>query len=341
MSQVHAIISTTPSTYCFQDVILGFSDVTDLKKFLNNNNSFAHDKMTSTNLQDCKSIQDILMGFKNSFHAREFFMTNKICRFLSEEKIDQFCWTLDLIRKLEQFVDVPKFMRFLIKHEASITGSFILQIISGNFYEDSDIDIYVKNITQEVMNDFRLVTNDEGYLLTQKYVHENNVYNKIVSKLAEFRCKGKKFQLIEPSTEYNTISDYVNTFDLDICQNYFDGSKFYIKNLSNIKQKKAIYDATYFKYRSSDKDNDKRSDKVFIKFVERVCKYSARGYDIQFSINFIQNLMEEENNLIITKGSYQKKLLALLSDDHVVSNTSENKFEFVMKCIKNKFVFES
>lgn len=333
--------------YDLKAILSNFDTIDDIKNFLNNNNTF--DSINSVVFCHFFTENEIFAGFKSSDSLREFFKKNKCFKHYTPDKINQTCWTLDLFNKLKTTVDVSKFINFLRKHNACITGSTILQIVKGVNYDDSDIDIYVKEITKEMITDLEQITNRKCLSVMETkydqehYSQENNTNIKIVKNLSEITVNGQKIQLIEPESSIKNIDEYINTFDLDICKNYFDGSKFVVTNLSNIMNNKAIYDESYFKYRSNDPDENKRVDKIYMKLIERVCKYNKRGFNILFSSDFIQRLSNEKNNLIIIKSATDNKFhtIPVGENESIVATAtaSNNKFNFLMKCMKEKYAF--
>jgi hypothetical protein len=70
-------------------------------------------------------------------------------------------------------------------------------------------------------------------------------------------------------------------------QNYYDGIRFNVRSLENIKKKIAVYNEQFFGVRP------------FVWIVRRIKKYHKRGYNIHFGLNFLtrakQIKMTDEN----------------------------------------------
>jgi hypothetical protein len=309
-----------------------------------------HTKYTKYTLQTYMSnqtynIYEIISGFDNSKQVREFLKMNKLAKNTDQYTLNQMCWAFDLTKRLQSFkIDAVKFCKFIKDNDMGITGSFILQIIKGMEYNGSDIDIFVKKITPELMTKFAEIIGVNGKtLIKHNYNQKDKKFHNIVSQLAEFNKEGQKFQLIEPHDEYGTIMKYVETFDFDICKNFFDGTSFYVSNLSNIINNKAVYDETYYNERSFVNTTFK-NDKTFKQMVKRVCKYNGRGYDILFSHSFIKKLMSEKSDLIILDDVVVTKIVPTneRSEEFITNiKSSQNKFEFIMECMDKKYVTTS
>ena len=280
------------------------------------------------------TLEQIISGFDTIQEVKAFLYNNKTMKQLSTESINQICWAFDLTKRLENIgLDASKLCDFLRKHKAGITGSFILQIIKGIAYDESDIDIFVEKITPEIISEFEGMVNAKGRIvMTHDYNHADKRAHKIVSKLAEFIVAGKKMQFIEPHRDYNSLEKYVNTFDFDICKNFFDGSNFYVTNLYNIMNNKALYDETYFNKRAFGEED--LIEKTYVQFIKRACKYHSRGYDILFSASFIKSLMAEKNTAFIHAFNGDVRLMLLRDNKDV----TQSKFDFVMKCMNDKLV---
>lgn len=112
---------------------------------------------------------------------------NDICKKLELDNLNQICWSFELTRRIQKLkINPDKLFSLLLKYDAYITGSFILQVIKKLEYEDSDIDIYIKSITDDAIKDFEKLTKTKHKNSTESYyVHKNNSHN-VVFKLFEF-----------------------------------------------------------------------------------------------------------------------------------------------------------
>jgi hypothetical protein len=187
-----------------------------------------------------------------------------------------------LNRRLREFGFDPKtFLADLAATDARITGSFALQVILGETFSDSDLDIFChqrdhvklheshilsKNYTwiappkKETDNEDESSDDDsKGNYEAQEGVSEPSLAD--IVKVQSYSYQGKKVQfvIIKDSVP---IMDHIDKFDISFCKVSFDGKKFNVPNSKNTLQKIG-----------------------FIPFgfpirQERVAKYKARGFKI-------------------------------------------------------------
>src|SRR5437762_2456462 len=93
---------------------------------------------------------------KNEFSPLSLFQLRQVNKDLSKIS-DNDIWRAavkSIDNKLEEIFqdDMGEFKTLLAESKAVISGSFIVQCILGEFYEDSDIDIYVpvKNVNLQL-----------------------------------------------------------------------------------------------------------------------------------------------------------------------------------------------
>lgn len=286
--------------------------------------------MTSLNTKF--SLCEVLNNLtdKSPKQILSFLKTNGLTKHLSSYDIDQISWTFEFKKRLCLMnIDPDKFCEILEKYNLAVTGSFILQIIKDTTYSESDIDIFVPKLTTDIINDlYGLLNVKEKYRMGKNNTYKNVVNKKahnIVSQLVEFQSNKYKIQLIEPHEEYGTIIKYVESFDFDICKNFFDGKKFYVNNLENIINNKTIYDEANF------------NDRSFNTMLHRVNKYSKRGFDIMFSSSFIRKLTNEKrkiNKIIQSSGSI---ILETVPITRNLKWKEKSCFEIVMECMDEKY----
>jgi hypothetical protein len=117
-----------------------------------------------------------------------------------------------------------------------------------------------------------------------------NVYH---DKIKDFR---HNLQIIPIGTAY--IPQFIKaTFDLEICQNYFDGERIYIKNINKLIIKyDQIRPNTKFmlSFYLSDKDDSENNT------LKRIKKYTERGFDIIRHPQY--DIIQKEINDIIIAG---------------------------------------
>jgi hypothetical protein len=280
------------------------------------------------------SIYDIISKFDNYSDVSVFLKTNKLTKNLSKYDIDQINWQVELNKRLELLKIDPKvFCECLRKHKMSITGSFILQVIKGVDYQNHDIDIFIKSITPEIICELQTILGAGCKYRMKKDKDIGSIYgniknkklHNIVSQLVDFERSNQQIscivQLIEPHEEYGTIVKYIESFDLDVCKNFYDGSHFYIENLDNIMSNKSVYDESHL------------DDKCFATLVKRLTKYNNRGFDIMFSTSLIRKFQKEKNTV---QPHIFGNNMCLLNG---VTEFQESKFDFIMKCFDQKLSF--
>lgn len=183
--------------------------------------------------------------------------------------------------KIDQFITILK------NYNASLSGSFVLNIITGDSWEPGDIDIYAKDDTEhhlltELCKFLNIKTCDvigyhdydkccetmhsikNSYSYKKEFVRGLNPIN--IGKVYAFpKIFGMKFQIIYLTTQ-ESIFEYIDrTYDMDFCKNVFDGHYLYVRHPDSIR------------YRRSDVSNLKLPSLKF----SRVLKYTKRGFDIR------------------------------------------------------------
>lgn len=153
-------------------------------------------------------------------------------------------------------------------YHAFITGSFALQVVLSERYDDSDLDIfcsehaateiiraclpkgYTKIKNKETSEKYPLVKNNYGDI---RGIQEVKTYQKGTCKV--------QFVVVKGDVEEN-----IKGFDLSFCQTRFDGEKFIVPQLGNTLNK-----IGYLKTGVDPKD-PRQSD--------RIAKYKKRGFTI-------------------------------------------------------------
>jgi hypothetical protein len=250
------------------------------------------DDLSSNTLPDF--LLEILSGFESRDQAINFLKTNKLAKHIDISKFNTHFWTLELHQRLAEHNICPiEFTSLMEEFGLKLTGSFLLQVIEGSKYFKYDIDLYVDKITPElilaietkfnvksisVMPTHKLATKGMTDSIESKYMSQ--LVDKIVNFKVPLEHNTHMFnttyiQLIETTQAYKGIEKYIDTFDFDILQNYYDGNKFYVKNIDSINKKIAIYNEQFLGVRP------------FSWIVRRIKKYHGRGYQIFFGTNFL------------------------------------------------------
>lgn len=136
------------------------------------------------------------------------------------------------------FDDLPQFLQILAKSKSVISGSFIIQCILNEYWNDTDIDIYIpikgNNITGYTEND-NPITIMEDYLYktmkfthyeaANRYGHDINTEKLIFNWIRNYLKGNYSIQVIQVNIDEN-ISEVKNfihqTFDFDICKNIYN-----------------------------------------------------------------------------------------------------------------------
>jgi hypothetical protein len=213
----------------------------------------------------------------------------------------------DRLKKIftdEQYV---KFKLLLENNNAVISGSFIIQCILNEIWEDSDIDIFVKKNTHEFLYESDDVNYKKfcletffckcGFTFIKEDKNKSNYfYNlKYVVEIQTFIKDKNKIQIIfiNENSEKSLENYIFENFDFSICKNTYS-----IKNKTEILN---IYDLNGILYKKFDfgfTSNNKKS-------MERYENYSQREFN------------KNKNNDFVIKNDKIKDMIELL---HEVKN---------------------
>ena len=236
--------------------------------------------------------------------------------FNEKETLRNLLWT-NIIQKriMKRGIDFDKFVQIMNKHNLIISGSFIVQVLLNENYGTSDIDVWSNNISQNLLKEFQEVLNLKFDLYADLTIQGNaQVYGNIgINKIYnnDNIYGNLNVQLIE--TKNNNIN-YLDSFDLDICKNYWDGKTFHVNNLNNLINKKAVFKMSYAVI---DKFN-------CTKMLERIIKYKKRNFEINFSLTFINDLLyfiqENHPDYIYDIGGREKHYCDLVNEFKEIMN---------------------
>lgn len=287
--------------------------------------------------------------FKNydKLHTLDTKKAYEIINELDSEVDKQFVqntlWTNIIKKKLsDNNIDFDILIKIMQKYNLILSGSFILQVILNETYEFSDMDFYLENVTENLLDDFKKIgasfvdtSKQEKYGRTYiNYLSDDAIerYNLlIIKKVYNGYNKNCKIQLIEPATN---ILEHLELFDLDICKNYWDGKKFYVKNLENIQNKIAYYKSDFSDLNMSN----------YYKMFRRIIKYQKRGFKIVFPelfsenfISFFENNFDDDDNYDdeyrLLKNSYNYyKLNPNIQSEIKLDVQSNSNFDSISKC---------
>jgi hypothetical protein len=149
------------------------------------------------------------------------------------------------------------FVRALQESNAVISGSFVLQALLNENWQDSDIDIYIKVIREYDAKlrdekryngkNFCAIENwcwfenkcDEKTHEYEQYPHLSGVDIDVLSK---YNVNGISIQIMKCSTELLDINDFIDkTFDHGFCKVTFDGKQVFILDQTSLRDRTSSY----------------------------------------------------------------------------------------------------
>ena len=188
-----------------------------------------------------------------------------------------------------------------------ISGSYILQTIHNEKWEESDIDIFTNDINGNGQDMFNFLQNTLGngklkkkeyneisqkneyneisqmpvmqgenrkLDLTMKSQEDYNKYDFVICKVYDFFVDQKIIQLIIMESKYYEHMDKVRPFDLDFCKVYFDGEKFTINEAALTKEGAVCAGRV-----------------PSIKTYDRIKKYEKRGFKVTNKTHVYEKLL--------------------------------------------------
>ena len=211
---------------------------------------------------------------------------------------------LTIHKRLKQVLNAQYdvFIKYISKNQIVISGSFIIQCILGEYFEDSDIDMYSYFVmTNDILLELFPIEslNEDTKRLFEDYGVIPDISNVINDKLDN----GHTLQQIILSQNIKTFEHckkyILSSFDFDVCKNIFTNIKgkehLYIYNLWDIINKQITVKTVNFNG----------------KIPRRIEKYTLRGFNFNFD-------MEVSNYL--QYNWYKSPFLVCKYDD-------DNKFE--------------
>jgi len=307
--------------------------------------------MTSNTLST--KMEDISKNLTISESKHKAFNVGKIV--LSYVDANQEAMKNLLFNRLEKYGIVPEdFSKLLKKNGAVLTGSFPLQAILEETWDNSDIDIFMLSEENDpyfdkMMSYFekRFITSpdkkddkkddkkNEGKQenIPNPKVKKNNHYQYSIGKeirdiydsySSSFNGDKIKVQLVsieKKLIKYTSIVDYVNnTFDLSFCTITYDGEKFTHSNWEDIYEKRGSMNLRKNVRFSNDYS-------LLTQTLKREEKYRLRGFNITKSVE-IQN---EIKQIILTLYNGQSYLTEITNSHINIPVLQETIFKLYMK----------
>jgi hypothetical protein len=181
-------------------------------------------------------------------------------------------------KKLEEVFEnsIHEFLRALKESYAVISGSFLLQNILNEFYEFSDVDIYIPTSLNFSKPSYKPQTPLD--IFCKKHIRNANEccdYEDIAPEIdfvRNYKNDKIKIQLVFVNTE--CIKSFIlKYFDFNVCKNIYDGNKLYIEDIKNLLNKEILFPS--IDYFIIEDTIDQRS---VDKFLSRIVKYKKRGF---------------------------------------------------------------
>ena len=263
--------------------------------------------------------------------------------------------------------DALKFCENLYDTGAYVAGSFILDCLCDtNYHNDIDIydqtglnrrssDIYWFDIDNKTnlkftqtlyklgfVNVYNLSETDgrlRSYInkSNPKCIHKNNTITRtyhqfdIITRRHENNIQIIPIDLKLRDNERSSIPRFIkSSFDLDICQNYFDGKNLYIKNIDklihkfdfikpNTKFMKQVYNVEYEDFERIVTMIDENNQEYYENknTEDRINKYISRGFDIKYHPKY------EEIKLHIKEKIENNKHCKIYCCSHLGNCTSQ------------------
>lgn len=231
-----------------------------------------------------------------------------------------------------------KFRKIIDDLGCVISGSFIIESILNEEWNDNDIDIFVPYCEKNKNHLDNFLTQCyklDNYSPTNKYVNDfgTNSKKKTITWIKNFTVNGKTVQIINTSLPKYKLNDFIlSNFDFDICKNMYwiekCACKLHVNNITNIVNKQFHWNYT----------------NNIIRSLQRSIKYSKRGFNIIYPKNlinilsndkFIRDICEYDKYIEIEYRSYSDHVNYIMCIDF----TEENYIESIEE-IKEWDVFD-
>ena len=173
-----------------------------------------------------------------------------------------------LCAKLNKTVDGPEFCQQLQKQQCYLSGSVIPELLCNTkvAWKSDDIDIFFDDPGSQVENP----TPFEKYLTNQGFRIIADTYDAYaftwgIIYVRTYEKDDLKVQFIRSARDW-TPETRVDSFDLSLCRNLFDGQNLYISNKADLENCTFTVDPDYLQ-------NEKT--------LQRIQKYQKRGFVYQ------------------------------------------------------------
>jgi hypothetical protein len=239
-------------------------------------------------------------------------------------------------------IDFKSFNDLLIQHKAIIAGSSVLSIYLDNAFVANDIDIWIP--CSKKINEFLPIYKslfkflckfgyDDEEINKKEVSSENSTYTNLptgrysIVKVIEFyNSENQRIQFI--FVDMNPLLFIRNTFDLSVCQTWYDPKTNTINTLDEYYTKDMKMYITY----------DTDISKLHPKNKARVEKYLSRGFII---IEKPLPILKERDARIFTKEfNIIANNVILLEDINICEYIKQSKNNIVLKVSKSYYAFD-
>ena len=179
-----------------------------------------------------------------------------------------------LVRRLNrEAIDCEWLFQKLQDTGSVIAGSYPLQVLLKEKWEDSDLDIFCNN--QEMMIGF-----NEFYKAYPLTPVKKTGYCLLFDQVVEYKTPtGFRIQVIYSKSLKSVTRDVFKRFDLDFCKVGFDGRQLLVDVPESIESRSCVYN--YNKYAAD------------LKNYERMLKYEKRGFGVNNREEFMDYLVRK------------------------------------------------
>ena len=141
-------------------------------------------------------------------------------------------------RLKEDGIDAKSLINWLKYNKGIIAGSYILQIILGERWEGSDIDVYITHYNNTKPPNAEQLSN---------IVYKRKFYkNKDILGVTEWSIGKKSDPIILQIMHINSLihhnlTNFIDQYDLDFCKVIFDGFKLNVMYPDSVKTRTSVY----------------------------------------------------------------------------------------------------
>lgn len=229
-----------------------------------------------------------------------------------------------------------EFMKNLAKHGKYISGSFLLQVVYGEVWQGSDIDIYYLTNSSYVKTfEDKFIYDNDKFIYGFDSEWEYESYDFLPVKSRRFEIKDTKMfvdyiEILNKDIEiadilyyrYNDCMHYIphfnydnvfqfidDMYDIEICKIVYNGKRLYIKDTNNLFERKSTVVLPMNKYlrTSIAAPNSCTFSQLVKKVLKRIYKYTFRGFKLTLNFDPSEELLKakSEEEKILTCKKHQ------------------------------------